>query len=722
MYFRQPGQLEPKRRPRQNLRTQSAGCFHSPAFESLENRRLLSGVTLITHGFQPFSSDRPGWLDTMADAIVDRAGADTAVYAMRIDRSGPGGAEQVSAFDLLQGLPPSINSNGETVILLDWADASGIVFDYTNTATIAQLTAPFLTNAIPSRGILRPLAESPIHLIGHSRGTSVVTQLAGLLGLQGIWVDQVTTLDPHPVSPDPDAVLFQNVVFADNYFQQDDLTTFGLPVAGSFEADLTFVVPDHTQIHAFYHGTIDTVATHDGDGTAINPVWYTFAVPLTSPRNAVGYHYSRIGGGDRFAGPATAGLHPLFGGSAFRASLDLSNATWPSLIALGVNAPDRNFNIGEAIQPVAFYAELQTGATISFFLDQDANPYSSIESFLGSGFFASTSTFGGVAAPTFSTAGLSPGVYNLYAQITDPTGLTRFLYASGGPITLLDTTPPAVTQLLVRGDTWPVDLLNHLNTTGLGNGGYALPAAANPTVPILPWLGLNQVVVRFSEHVTVATNSLTLHGVNTAALSPTTVNYDPITFTATWTFPQSLGRDKWLVTLDGDVADAFGNPLGSDSQFTFHLLPGDVNRNGIVQSNDVIFVRNAQFQNTETDGYSPMLDVNGSGTIQSTDLILTRNLQFTRLPDGEPISGVAATGFASSASSATEPTQLTQAIPQVQLLLASAAASTASASDAPTEGFGADVSPVAHFVLDDGALAFESRWRKKKTVPVARWA
>jgi len=302
--------------------------------ESLEDRVMLSGVTIITHGFQEVS-DRPAWLDSMKDAIFERAGEDAAVYALRIDRSGTGGAARVSSFDLLAGLPPSHpqNSDGETIIMLDWADASGVVFSYTNAATIASLVVPYLTNVVPDRGIHRPLAESPIHLIGHSRGGSVVSQLAGQLGIRGIWVDQVTTLDPHPVLQDPSVVVFSNVVFADNYFQQATLITRGFPVAGSFETNLTTSVPGHSQIHAYYHGTIDTDAVSDGDGVTINSSWYS----STGSRNATGYNYSRIGRGNRSTGPAFTGLHPQLGGSGTRVPLDLSGATWPSLIALNLN-------------------------------------------------------------------------------------------------------------------------------------------------------------------------------------------------------------------------------------------------------------------------------------------------------------------------------------------------------------------------------------------------
>ena len=47
--------------------------------------------------------------------------------------------------------------------------------------------------------LVTPVAELPFHLIGHSRGASLVGELAKKLGEQGVWVDQVTTLDPHPV-------------------------------------------------------------------------------------------------------------------------------------------------------------------------------------------------------------------------------------------------------------------------------------------------------------------------------------------------------------------------------------------------------------------------------------------------------------------------------------------------------------------------------------------
>jgi hypothetical protein len=61
--------------------------------------------------------------------------------------------------------------------------------------------------------------ELPIHLLGHSRGGSLITALAADLGAKGAWVDQLSPLDPVPVGSDAPINITDNVSFADNYFQ-----------------------------------------------------------------------------------------------------------------------------------------------------------------------------------------------------------------------------------------------------------------------------------------------------------------------------------------------------------------------------------------------------------------------------------------------------------------------------------------------------------------------
>jgi thioesterase domain-containing protein len=89
------------------------------------------------------------------------------------------------------------------------------------------------------------IAEFPLHLIGHSRGGSLICELSRQLGANGVWVDHVNTLDPHPLNDpafpldaflydavDAPANTYQTVLYADNYWQDISSVIRGKAVSG----------------------------------------------------------------------------------------------------------------------------------------------------------------------------------------------------------------------------------------------------------------------------------------------------------------------------------------------------------------------------------------------------------------------------------------------------------------------------------------------------------
>jgi hypothetical protein len=290
-----------------------------------------------------------------------------------------------------------------------------------------------------------------------------------------------------------------------------------------------------------------------------------------------------------------------------------------------------------------------------------------------------TLTVIGVSATgdTHGTVSLSGGNVT-YTPFTDFVGTATFEYVvqdNGGTdnfgvdhatgivhvtVYSTDTISPTVTNVLVRGTAWTPSFPSY--------NGYSIPVGSGSQLLSLPWTNINQIKVVFSENIVVDITDLTLSGINIPLYDTVdgTFSYNPTTFTATWTLPDStyIGADKIVLRLNADGADPIrdfaGNRLdgewtnppstipapsiypsgngtaGGDFLFRFNVLPGDVNQNGYVQASDGLLVRGALGSSVGQSGYTIFKDLNGNGYIQSNDGLLARGRLGNSLPGGEP--------------------------------------------------------------------------------------
>ncbi len=424
-----------------------------------------AGVTLITHGFN--SSVGP-WIIPMAQAIPQnfhRLGA-TNAPCYEIKMVSLGGGNYTMTHTNLNGITPLTANTGEIFIKFDWSDFAGDLFraDY-NTTQIAAAIVPVLlqTNFLAELGG-HALAELPLHLVGHSRGGSLVCEMARLLGAQGVWVDHVTTLDPHPLNNDGNSepysavdgtcTTYASVLFADNYWQNMGDNVFvpnGESILGSYNRQLTSLSggnsSPHSDVHLWYHGTVDwhTPVTVDGAtiGTTQRQQWWT---SYEAGGTNAGFLYSLIVGGDRLSNdePAGAGKGRISDGynkvwdfgagqAANRTALPANNGTWPNLIKFDLIGTNQAA-IGET-NSLKLYYQFGPGTVqpvdIRIFLDDDLNPYSGNEKEIQQVTGQATGTNGiGIASLGYisNPTNTVPGIYALGARISDGTR-TRYLYA-----------------------------------------------------------------------------------------------------------------------------------------------------------------------------------------------------------------------------------------------------------------------------------------------------
>ena len=440
--------------------------------------RSHGGVTIITHGL---NGNVDGWITGMANRIPAYPGFLGTNFSCYQTTFTPNGGGFLLSATRVAGAPANVPESGEIVIKLDWRNlADGNSY---NTHQVASAIVPalFSTNFIPELGG-RAVVDFPLHMIGHSRGASLICELSRRLGTNGIWVDHLSSLDAHPLN-DPDFPLdalafsaidapvnsYANVLFHDSYWQNIDFLVRGKAVPGSYIRRLVNLSggnsSSHSDVHLWYHGTIDfRVPANDFEANITAAERTNWWSAFESRGTNTGYLYSLIGGGDRAStarpnglAMVREGLNQLWdfgaGTSANRTSLPSNSGEWPNLVKFNRTTTNQ-IEQGQSV-PVKFFYQWAKAATnvgtITFYLDTDLNPLNANQTTLQQLVVPATGSSVSSATANIALSNAPAGSHYLLATISGG-GKTRYLYAPESVEVMAVQQPPVMDISLVSLD------------------------------------------------------------------------------------------------------------------------------------------------------------------------------------------------------------------------------------------------------------------------------
>jgi hypothetical protein len=493
--------------------------FPRPSLETLEPRQLLSGVTLITHGQ---GGSAGGDVTRAANLIAKRAGV-ASQYIMTLAHSS--GKIVVQSFTRDPGSPdPNTTATGEIIIKLDWSHVSR-----EQTDDIAAPVAQYLLTQKPTG---HSLVEQEIALAGPSRGASVVNNLAADLGRAGVWVDQLTFLDPVPIPfYDPEIRISENVIFADNYFRSDGLLNLvpdGKRIEGAYNTDLPVIdryhdpqLDAHSSVAAYYLATIDPTTP------IVAPVrrqWYEGSNP---PRDKTGFYFSRIANGAR----PSRGIAASHGGTTNRETVRRTGSQWANVDDLKLVGNDFSVPAGQQIRVSMLSDDADSTSKAALYLDPDQNPYN------GNAIRITSKTLkkhliAGVTL-TGSTVDAGAGTFHIFAQIKDgaghirysylyrtlrltrPTAAQKFASISNGVLSVLGTSTADTISLTSSGSTLRVtrDLFSQNFSLSSLTDILIDTGAGDDTITLAPTVHASLILAgRGNDIVTGGNNNDTLYG------------------------------------------------------------------------------------------------------------------------------------------------------------------------------------------------------------------
>ena len=512
-----------------------------------------AGVTIITHGWNP-SGSAPAWMASLRGDIASHFLGGAQNYGT-ITVTKPAGSLVATCSPWNVDL--SASANGEILILLDW---SSVANHLTGGPSAQAVAAAVLDKLVTGQNGQRSLAELPIHLIGHSRGGGMVCELARLLGERGIVVDQLTPLDPHPLTAsdpqpifplsaviDTPSAIYQNVVFADVYSQTGEYPT-GQSLAGGYNRQWSALpggyyhnsAPNnayaaHRNILLLYQGTVNLAnPVNNGEatmGATERAAWFN---TYENSGDTAAFTYSRLDGTGHWTSTIApvaggdairAGLHnaSVFGGGGSRSTLTWSSAVWPNVAQLDLltngtplGSGTCPITVGTTQEVRCAYLDYDSGCTVTLHLDTDRNPYNNNDLAILSTQVVASATGGTFAQFTnhWNTTGLTNGATAcVYAQVTDG-ARTRYFYAA--PV-LQFIVPPAPLVVITNppGDVSVPCALTAITLNGTNNAAVTgtqwwtntLNAAHGAFTAVSPWAVANLPLA-------VGSNVITLFGTN----------------------------------------------------------------------------------------------------------------------------------------------------------------------------------------------------------------
>jgi len=446
-----------------------------------------AGVTIITHGYE-LDGEYPTWVTAMADEIPNYYQLPVTNFTTYKITLTTDGSNYYYQWQRTNGSPPTVTDTGEIIVELDWSQMDGGPLEFDNYDLSTSIVAPILSDVILRTNIIselngHALAEYPIHLIGHSRGGSLMNEVSRILGTNGVWVDHLTTLDPHPLNNDGNfdlgyptdasaANTYANVLFHDNFYQETGLGAAfgepdGEPTAGAYNRLLSGVEIDggygnyHSNVHLWYHGTVELNTPANDTGATITSTertnwWYN-----SEDEGVIsGFYYSLIGGGDRTSYlPLGLPADPMIrdgynqswnidlgaGFSNNRTSLPSNSGTWPNIIKFFLTGTNTVL-AGQQIATEFYYqyGGASNNVTAQIYFDRDLNPYNTNSTLAIQGSLTNTGVLSiHPVTASLNSTNIRAGVYAVYAKMTD--GIhTRYLYLPQFVTIISNLQPPTL--------------------------------------------------------------------------------------------------------------------------------------------------------------------------------------------------------------------------------------------------------------------------------------